>query len=283
MFADVALALRIDAAEARLSRSIAVGLPATDGPHSAFAIPMGSGFAVFGKVGSPINKVIGIGIDATVTADELDEIEGAFRVRGEDVRVELSTLARVEVGALLTARGYRLRGFENVLGLDLRAPFASADLAHVAVDLAADGELSPWLEVLVDGFMQPDDSGVPGEAYPRALAEEVTRDFARSSDVQRYVARIDGEPAGSASMRLDGGIAAMCGASTLPARRRRGVQQALLQRRIEDARVAGCDVAVVTTAPGTQSQSNAERRGFRLLYSRALLVLSVGSVDGAAD
>jgi hypothetical protein len=38
------------------------------------------------------------------------------------------------------------------------------------------------------------------------------------------------------------------------------------------ARRAGCSLAVVTTQPGTQSQANAERQGFRLLYTRAVLV-----------
>jgi hypothetical protein len=35
---------------------------------------------------------------------------------------------------------------------------------------------------------------------------------------------------------------------------------------------AGCDVAVVTTQPGSWSQQNAQRRGFDLLYTRAILM-----------
>jgi hypothetical protein len=35
---------------------------------------------------------------------------------------------------------------------------------------------------------------------------------------------------------------------------------------------AGCDIAVVTTAPGSKSQENVQRRGFDLLYTRAILV-----------
>jgi len=233
---------------------------------------IGAGVAVFAKPGSPVNKVIGLGIDAAVTEADLAAVEEAFRVRGEDTRVELSTLARPDVAEFLTSRGYCLRGFENVLGLDLSTPAAASRATEVAVELVRDGALSPWLEVLVDGFAVSDDTGVPGETFPRAIVEEITRDFARSPEVLRYVARLSGEPAGSASMRIDGGIAAMCGASTVPALRRRGVQQALLLKRVDDARAAGCDVAVVTTAPGTQSQANAERRGFRLLYARAVLV-----------
>ena len=64
----------------------------------------------------------------------------------------------------------------------------------------------------------------------------------------------------------------LCGAATLPASRRRGVQSALLQARLVRAREAGCDMAVVTTQPGSKSQENVQRAGFELIYSRAVLV-----------
>jgi len=38
------------------------------------------------------------------------------------------------------------------------------------------------------------------------------------------------------------------------------------------ARAAGCDVAVIITQPGSKSQQNAQRQGFDLLYTRAVLV-----------
>ena len=77
--------------------------------------------------------------------------------------------------------------------------------------------------------------------------------------------------AGGASLRQCGGIAQLCGSATLPGLRRRGVQSALLAARLADAARAGCDLAVITTQPGSKSQ-NAQRAGFTLLYSRAILV-----------
>jgi GNAT superfamily N-acetyltransferase len=73
-------------------------------------------------------------------------------------------------------------------------------------------------------------------------------------------------------MRLDGDVALLAGAATLPAFRRRGVQRALLRARLADAARAGCARAIVVTQPGTTSQANAQRQGFHLLYARALLV-----------
>ncbi len=87
-----------------------------------------------------------------------------------------------------------------------------------------------------------------------------------------YLAFRDGAVAGGASMRMFEGVAQLTGAATAPAHRRRGVQSALLAARLADAAEAGCDIAVVTTAPGSKSQQNVQRQGFHLLYTRAVLV-----------
>jgi hypothetical protein len=42
----------------------------------------------------------------------------------------------------------------------------------------------------------------------------------------------------------------------------------LLSARLADAATAGCDVAVITTQPGSKSPENAQRGGFDLLYAR---------------
>jgi hypothetical protein len=50
------------------------------------------------------------------------------------------------------------------------------------------------------------------------------------------------------------------------------VQMALLQARLAAARKAGCDLAVSMTGPGSDSQRNIERAGFRLAYTKASMV-----------
>jgi N-acetylglutamate synthase-like GNAT family acetyltransferase len=90
--------------------------------------------------------------------------------------------------------------------------------------------------------------------------------------VTRYIARLDGEAAGEAALHVDDGVALLAGSGTVPHLRGRGVQKALVARRLDDARSAGCDLAVVVTSPGTRSQENVMRRGFELLYTRAILL-----------
>jgi ribosomal protein S18 acetylase RimI-like enzyme len=141
------------------------------------------------------------------------------------------------------------------------------------VRVSTDAELEPWLDVVAEGSVHPDTEGVPWhEEFPREMIVNTQRDMAGATGMARYIARLDGVIAGGATMRLVDGIAQLTGAATAPAHRRRGVQTALLAARLADAAAAGCDLAVITTQPGSRSQHNAQRRGFDLLYTRATLV-----------
>jgi len=186
----------------------------------------------------------------------------------------VSCLGDPAVGALLTRRGYTLQGFENVLGRALPVEPAAAS-AGVSVSPSPEGELREWLDVVVTGFASPDAQGVAShESFPREALEGVMGDLAAADGFARYLARRNGAVAGGASLRLFEGVAQLCGAATLPEHRRQGVQSALLAARLEIAGRSGCDVAVVTTQPGSKSQENVQRQGFELLYTRAVLVRS---------
>jgi GNAT superfamily N-acetyltransferase len=123
----------------------------------------------------------------------------------------------------------------------------------------------------VSGGRPLGDSSEWHEEFPREMVENAERDSA-SAGLARYAALRDGVLAGGASLRIDEGVAQLAGAATAPAHRRRGIQSALLAARLADAGVAGCDVAVITTQPGSRSHQNAQRQGFDLLYTRAVLI-----------
>lgn len=90
----------------------------------------------------------------------------------------------------------------------------------------------------------------------------------RADAVHCFLAERDGQPIAAAAMALDDSVALLAGASTVPAARRRGAQQLLLEHRLRFAAERGADLAMVVTAPGSASQRNAERQGFRVAYSR---------------
>jgi ribosomal protein S18 acetylase RimI-like enzyme len=266
MFVDLATAARIDAAEVHLSIAVAEAARRPGGPgHVA---RLGRGAAVFVRPGSPINKVIGVALDEDLDEPALAGVEAAWAARGEAVRVELASLADPAAAVRLGARGYRVHGFEHVLVRRLDP----ADARREPPDLVVDHDPAAWLTALVDGFSVPDGTGAVADDYGREAIAAVMQDFAGAPDLACYVARRDGVVVGAATMQVHAGVALLCGASTLPAARRRGVQAALLGARLRDAARAGCDVATVTTAPGSQSQHNVTRQGFALAYVRAILV-----------
>jgi ribosomal protein S18 acetylase RimI-like enzyme len=272
MFATPETVAAIESAEGRLCAELAAAAAARQPDARVLVHPLAGGVAVYAGVRSPVNKAIGVALGEPVDEDALAAVEAEWRDRGEALRVELATLAHESVAPMLTRRGYRLVTFENVLGQPLDALGPVEYGPSLRIDSVPVADETTWMNVTIDGFAQPDGGPAPSEAYPREVLEAVFADHVRVQGFRRYLARIDGTPAGAASMRVDGPIAQLAGAATLPAYRRRGVQTALLHHRLADAGKAGCHIAVITTQPGSQSQANAQRRGFALLYTRAILV-----------
>ena len=273
LFCDTALAGRIERAEAQLIAKASEAARRRGADAGGFAIPIAGGVASFAGEDSPFNKVAGLGFGGTPGAAALDEIERAFADRGAPVQIELAQLADPEIGAFLTGRGYRLVSFENVLGRALTGEPERVTPPGIEVRPSGDDELEAWLDVVVDADLHPDTQGLPShEEFAREALAGAERDLVTAAGVIRYAALRDGIIAGGASFRPAEGIAQFTGAATAPAHRRRGIQTALLSARLADAAAAGCDIAVVTTQPGSKSQQNVQRRGFDLLYARAVLV-----------
>jgi len=188
-------------------------------------------------------------------------------------QVELAHLADPAIGEMLSDRGYRLESFENVLGRSVEPHEAAVTLPDVDIRPSPQDELEEWLEAMADAVAAPDDQGLAWhEELPRATYLEAMRDGVTGTGMRRYAATTDGRIAGGAELRIVDGIAQMAGAATVPAYRRRGIQNALLAARLADASTAACDLAVIVTQPGSKSHQNAQRQGFHLLYTRAVLV-----------
>ncbi|WP_410586646.1 GNAT family N-acetyltransferase [Amycolatopsis sp. lyj-23] len=274
LFCGTALAERIERAEARFVAACSDAARLRLGDGRGFTRPLAGGVATFAEAGSPFNKVAGLGFAGLPDPAQLGEVEAAFAELEAPVQVELSQLADPSVGAFLTARGYRLESYENVLGRRVAGGSVPGDVRACRED-----ELETWLSVVAGASLVADGQGLPStEHFPRELLVNALRDM---DGVRRYLAERDGEFAGGASFRVTGGIAQFTGAATVPAHRRRGVQTALLRARLAAAAAAGCDIAVVTTQPGSKSQQNVQRQGFDLLYARAILVKGTSATSSS--
>lgn len=116
------------------------------------------------------------------------------------------------------------------------------------------------------GFTDQDDG--PAAAPPAQLMEYSRAALARDCcDCLVVLSGTEAVAGGSADAR-GGVVAALAGAAVLPAWRRRGIQAALVARRLELARARGCRLATIGSAPGIPTERNALRLGFRIAYAR---------------
>jgi GNAT superfamily N-acetyltransferase len=268
--ATASLAARIDGTEGAMLREFADSVRRMGQPATVWSIAGAT--AVLGAATSPFNKLIGLGFAGVPDVVELERIEHAHADASARLQVELSTLADPAVATLLTTRGYRLIGFENVLGKPLEKTQAQL-AAGVSVDVTRPDEEALWIETLVDAFLHPDvfDGPASHESFDRAALERAYEESGGVPGMLRMLARLNGQIAGGGALFILDQTALLCGAATLPASRRRGVQASLLSARLAFAAERGCDLAVVTTQPGSVSQANVQKAGFELIYSRAVL------------
>jgi GNAT superfamily N-acetyltransferase len=96
----------------------------------------------------------------------------------------------------------------------------------------------------------------------------LSRVSAAREDAVSFLAELDGRAVAAGALSIWEGVALLAGASTVPEARRRGAQLALLDARLAHAAAHGCDLAMMCAQPGSASQRNAERQGFRIAYTR---------------
>jgi hypothetical protein len=264
---DRALARRLERAEG-LSNAAFVEARAKALPETGCEwTEIGGVLAMFDGPGSPCTQTFGLGVGEPVGEAVLDELEGFFRSRGAEVFHEVSALAEGSLLGMLTGRGYCPVEWSTVL---FRAPAGGGPAAAprgepgaVRVRMVEPGEEGVWAGVAARGWA---DVAPEIEEYLRGL-EEVHRS---RENTPCFLAEIGGEPVAAAALCLAEaeGIALLAGACTVPEARRRGAQLALLEHRLRYAAEQGCELAMVVAEPGSATQRNAERHGFRVAYNR---------------
>ena len=239
----------------------------------SFVADVADGVALFVDVGWPMNKVLGLGLAPAVDIDRAVDALGAVQLRamknGEGIPVELSDRAAPGFLEALVGAGYAHEADEVVLALDPRG-IGGIPVDHVEITTVGPAHSETWIETSVEGFAVPA-GGVAHADFPRAILRRVFEDRATVDGVQAMIAIVDGAPAGAASLRVHGGLAQFCGATTLPGFRGRGVQTAMLRARVVAAGGVGCTMATVTAPAGSISERNARSLGFTEVHRRRIL------------
>lgn len=258
VFADLALARRLELTEGHGNAAFVDAQARLDPSASPIWTTIGGTFAMFAGVGSPITQTFGLGMHAPLVEKDLDAIERFFLSRGSAVFHEVCPLSGVEVSQALAARGYRPIEMSSVLyqPIDMNTRIASNSDLHVRQ--AAPNEAELYGTVAARGWSE----------HPEVMP--YIKGFAKLSlaCATCFIAEKDGTPIATSALFMHGGVALLAGASTVPEGRRQGAQNALLDTRLRTAASHGCDLAMMVAAPGSASQRNAERQGFRIAYTR---------------
>lgn len=263
VFSDLELARLLDRAEGT-SCARFVETHARLSPGSGFGwIEVAGAYAMFDGPASPVTQTFGLGLFAEATGGDLDAIEGFYRERGAPVFHEVSPLAGVGLAAMLNRRGYEPVEFTSVMFRSIRRDIRLAvpQNARVRARIAEVDDHERWAQTAARGWKQE----VPELAG--ALLELAQVGLQRP-DARPFLAELDGEPIAAGLLTIDDRIALLAGSSTLPEKRRQGAQLALLESRLRYGAEQGCDIAMMCAAPGSASQRNAERHGFRIAYTR---------------
>lgn len=270
VFADLALARRLEAAEGRGNAAFVDAQARVDPASGAIWTTFGGTSAMFAGVGSPITQTFGLGIHQPLIDKELDAIEHFFRSRGSAVYHEACPLAGVDVFTVLTSRGYRPVELSTVL---------YREIAGEAGDAGASGASGASGAIRLRQA-RPEEGALYGKIASQGWSEHpevkpYIEGFAHLSlaCATCFFAERNGEPIATAALFMHDGTALLAGASTIPGGRRQGAQNALLDARLQSAATKGCDLAMMVAAPGSASQRNAERQGFRIAYTRTKWML----------
>lgn len=258
---DLALSRRLERAEGRANVAFVESLARLQPSVGATWREVGGTLAMFGGVGAPTTQTFCLGMRGLPTAEELDALEAFFRERGADVDHEVSPLADPALLATLGARGYRPLELSSVMHQPLGADTPPAPDGPVRARRIDAGEAVRWAETAALGW---------GAESPElgAFMRTFGLTSAGAEGTVCFLAECDGEAIGAAAMVVHDGVALLAGASTRREWRGRGAQATLLRARLAHAAAAGCDLAMMGAAPGSASQRNAERQGFRIAYTR---------------
>lgn len=260
IFSDLSLSRRLERAEARSNAEFVEARAFVEPGSGACWTEVAGCYAMFDGVGSPITQTFGLGLFEAASDADLTRIEEFFRERGSPTHHEVSPLADPTTFMLLNARGYEPFEFTSVMFRPLSMSTAARRDSGVSVRLVGPREHEHWAQTAARGWSEFEELG--------DFILGLSRVSAARADALSFLAELDGRAVATGALSICEGVALLAGASTVPEARRRGAQLALLDARLAYAAEHGCDLAMMCAQPGSASQRNAERQGFRIAYTR---------------
>ena len=271
-FVDIDLARRLESTEANGSVQFVEARIKAFPESDATWRRIGGTFAMYDGVGSPLTQTFGLGMFQTISGAEMTELETFFQERGADVFHEVSPLADQSAFTILNERNYRPIEFTSVMFRPIKSDLRlnATRNSEIQVRLISEAEAGLWAETAADGW---------SSEHPelRDFILDLGKVNAQSQS-RAFIAELKGKPIAAGNLIINEDVALLAGASTIPEARRQGAQLALLEERLRYGAGQGCTTAMIAALPGSASQRNAERHGFRIAYTRVKFKLAPSEI-----
>ncbi len=272
IYSDLSLAQKLERTEARASADFVDTRARLEPDSGAAWIQVAGAYAMFDGVESPITQTFGLGLFDEFTDVHLDELEKFFHTRGAPVFHEVSPMANPSLIPLLNSRGYRPSEMTSVMYHDLSEPYATSVWPgakdEIETRVIDESEADLWAQTSASGW------STEMEGFAEFMLA-FGRISARCDGAYPFLAELNARPIATGMLFIYDDVCLLAGASTIAEGRNRGAQTALLSARLGFAYDRGCRLAMMGAAPGSQSQKNAERAGFRIAYTRTKWHLAV--------
>jgi GNAT superfamily N-acetyltransferase len=223
------------------------------------------GHLVFVARHSMVGRAHGLGFAGPITPQDIEHIEQFYFDREYDAQVDVCPYAHPSLFESLNQRGFQVAEFNQTLArwISQEERFVKPALDGIEIRAVKADEAAAWSRMLARVFM--------GDHAPQF--ESFFEPWASGAHPLTLAAFAGGKMiAGCGGLIVpEHNMAGFFGAATLPEYRGRGIQAAFMQERLRLTQQAGCDLAVTLTMPGTTSQRNAERAGFRTAYTKVVV------------
>ncbi len=263
IFSDRNLSQKIELTEARANAAF-VETRAEYAPESlAEWIKVGGTYAMFDGIESPLTQTFGLGIFDEITDAEFDKLEAFFKKHDAPVFHEVSPMADASLINLLNERDYQPIELTSVMFQPIEGKNSPNLLINpdIKTRIIEAGEEKLWAQTSAEGW-----------ATEMEGLFDFMFDFGQISAKMKggfpFLAELDGKAISTGMLFIYDDVALLAGASTVPEGRRNGAQTALLDARLRFAAESGCKIATMVALPGSESQRNGEKNGFRIAYTR---------------
>lgn len=261
IYSDLNLSQKLERTEARANASFVEARAECSPEVNSEWIEVGGAYAMFDGIESPLTQTFGLGVFDEITDEHLDNLEAFFKKHNAPVFHEVSPMADASLITLLNERGYQPCELTSVLYQEIGNEKNLTLNPQIKTRIIKTGEEEIWARTSAEGWA----TEMEGLAEFMFNFGQIS---AKTKGGFPFLAELEENPISAGMLFIYGDVAMLAGASTIPEGRRQGAQTALLDARLRFAAEKSCKIAIMGASPGSQSQRNAEKNGFRIAYTR---------------